>query len=166
MSAIASSTRALPVSSTSPVESVPVVDSRHIVTGFVVQEGQTVMLGGIMSDRRSGTANGVPLLMDLPLLGQAFRNDSNETKGVELIILMTPWLVDPQSPGGVASAAGDSATGASATGTEAPPAARRRFPTAASSPRRAPGEERSVAAFSAAVLTSRSLPRPLQGMPT
>ena len=71
----------------------PIVDSRHIVTGFVVAEGQTILIGGLLKQRRSDSRNGVPLLMDLPILGRAFRNDVQDDKQVELILLMTPWLV-------------------------------------------------------------------------
>jgi len=78
---------------TGTFQSVPIVDSRHIVTGFVVAEGQTILIGGLLKQRRADSRDGVPLLMDLPILGRAFRNDVHDDKQVELILLMTPWLV-------------------------------------------------------------------------
>jgi type II secretory pathway component GspD/PulD (secretin) len=78
-------------------QGVPIVDSRHITTGFVVKQGETIMIGGLLKDRHTASTNGIPLLMDLPLIGQAFRNDSTDTEQTELILLMTPWLVDPQN---------------------------------------------------------------------
>ncbi len=75
-------------------QGVPIIDSRHITTGFLVRQGETILIGGLLKDRHTDTTNGVPYLMDLPLIGQAFRNDSTETEQTELILLMTPWLVD------------------------------------------------------------------------
>jgi type II secretory pathway component GspD/PulD (secretin) len=85
-------------------QGVPIVDSRHITTGFLVRQGETIMIGGLLKDRRTDSTNGVPLLMDLPLIGQAFRNDSTDTEQTELILLMTPWLVDPHSGRAVVAA--------------------------------------------------------------
>ncbi len=75
---------------------VPIVDSRHIVTGFVVGEGQTILIGGLLKQRRLDSRDGVPLLMDIPLIGQAFRRDVRDDQQVELILLMTPWLVSAE----------------------------------------------------------------------
>ncbi len=74
---------------------IPVVDSRNITTSFVVREGQTIAIGGITKNRRLETATGVPILMDLPLVGHFFRRDEDERRAMELVILMTPRLVDP-----------------------------------------------------------------------
>ena len=65
------------------------------------------MIGGILQDRRSDAIDGVPLLMDLPIIGQAFRNDATDDRQSELILLMTPWLVDPQSGRAVVEAVAD-----------------------------------------------------------
>ena len=77
-------------------QGVPIVDSRHITTGFLVRQGETIMIGGLLKDRHTDKADGIPLLMDIPLLGHAFRNDTTGTEQIELILMMTPWLVDPQ----------------------------------------------------------------------
>jgi type II secretory pathway component GspD/PulD (secretin) len=87
--------------------SVPVVDSRHIITSFLVRQGETIMMGGLLKDRHTDESNGVPLLMHLPLVGQAFRNDTTDTEQTELILLMTPWLVDPQDGRATSLAAAD-----------------------------------------------------------
>jgi type II secretory pathway component GspD/PulD (secretin) len=90
---------------TGTFQGVPIVDSRHIVTGFVVGEGQTILIGGLLKQRRLDSRDGVPLLMDLPLIGQAFRRDVRDDQQVELILLMTPWLVSAED-GRAASADG------------------------------------------------------------
>jgi type II secretory pathway component GspD/PulD (secretin) len=78
---------------------IPVVDSRTINTSFVVREGDTIMIGGIMSNSQFDTETGVPLLMDIPWLGHLFKSDVRRTTSRELVILMTPRLVDPRSLG-------------------------------------------------------------------
>lgn len=84
---------------TGTFNSVPIVDSRSLTTSFVVREGDTIMIGGIMKNSQLESESGVPLLMDIPWLGQLFRNDVRETASQELVILMTPRLVDPRSLG-------------------------------------------------------------------
>lgn len=81
---------------TGSFESVPIVDSRRITTAFVVGEGRTILIGGLLKERRNDTREGIPFLMDLPLLGQAFRNDTRDDDRTELILLMTPWLVSAE----------------------------------------------------------------------
>ncbi|RKY21534.1 MAG: hypothetical protein DRQ55_03965 [Planctomycetota bacterium] len=78
---------------------IPVVDSRTIKTSFVVREGDTIMIGGIMSNSKFDTQRGVPLLMDIPWIGQLFKSDVRRNSTRELVILMTPRLVDPRSLG-------------------------------------------------------------------
>jgi type II secretory pathway component GspD/PulD (secretin) len=82
---------------------IPVVDSRTINTSFVVREGDTIMIGGIMSNQQFDTETGVPLLMDIPWLGHLFKSNVRRTSSRELVILMTPRLVDPRSLGPEAS---------------------------------------------------------------
>jgi general secretion pathway protein D len=52
------------------------------------------MLGGLMSEDATKTNTKVPLLGDLPLIGFLFRGQSDEKKKTELIILITPKVID------------------------------------------------------------------------
>jgi type II secretory pathway component GspD/PulD (secretin) len=76
---------------------IPVVQSRNIQTSFVIEEGETIMIGGIMEDSSQERIEGVPLLKDIPLLGHFFTNTHDEHRSTELVILITPRLVDPWS---------------------------------------------------------------------
>lgn len=80
---------------TGTFQDIPVVDSRNLTTSFIVREGQTIAIGGISKNRRLETATGVPVLMDLPLIGHFFRRDEDARQSMEIVILMTPRLVDP-----------------------------------------------------------------------
>ncbi len=74
---------------------IPVLDTRKVVTQFLVEGSQTAMIGGLIQDRAAETDRGVPILMDVPVLGRLFRSDEDLTERRELIVLLTPRLVDP-----------------------------------------------------------------------
>lgn len=75
--------------------SIPVIDKRHIATGFLVADGQTAVLGGLMQDRRRAKNEAVPLLGKLPLVGRLFGKDEDSTKKRELLVFLTPRILDP-----------------------------------------------------------------------
>ena len=74
---------------------IPVLDTRKLETGFLVRDRETVVLGGLMQDRRLEIDAGVPILMDIPLLGRLFRSDEDTGLKRELVIFLTPRIVDP-----------------------------------------------------------------------
>lgn len=71
----------------------PSVFERKISTEVVAADGQSVMLGGLISENNSTNASSIPLLGSLPLLGHLFRNDSESTDKTELVVLVTPRIV-------------------------------------------------------------------------
>jgi general secretion pathway protein D len=71
----------------------PSFSTREAETTVVVQDGETVIIGGIIDDSITHTRSGVPYLMDVPVLGRAFRSDSDTTNRTELLILISPYVV-------------------------------------------------------------------------
>ena len=72
----------------------PIIAKRSADTVVVTPNGQTVVIGGMMEDNNVEITNKVPLLGDIPLLGMLFRrNIKNKTK-TELLIFLTPYVVD------------------------------------------------------------------------
>ena len=67
--------------------------SREAETTVVVQDGESVVLGGIIDDQVRRSRSGVPYLMDVPVLGRLFRVDSEKVERTELIILITPRVI-------------------------------------------------------------------------
>ena len=67
--------------------------SREAETTVVVQDGESVVLGGIIDDEVRRNRSGVPYLMNVPVLGRLFRIDSEEVVRTELIILITPRVI-------------------------------------------------------------------------
>jgi type IV pilus assembly protein PilQ len=73
---------------------VPVVDTRTVNTIALVQSGQTVVLGGLRKKDVSKQVDKVPLLGDLPLIGGLFRFKAEDTAVTELVVFITPQIVD------------------------------------------------------------------------
>jgi general secretion pathway protein D len=71
----------------------PAFSTREIDTTLVVQNGSTVLLGGIIDDSISHTRSGVPYLMDLPVLGWAFRSERDTNDRTELLLTITPYVI-------------------------------------------------------------------------
>jgi type IV pilus assembly protein PilQ len=74
--------------------SVPSIDTREIGTKVLVANGDTVVLGGIFQDESSSREEKVPYLGDIPGLGALFRRRANESKKRELLIFITPSIVE------------------------------------------------------------------------
>jgi type IV pilus assembly protein PilQ len=73
--------------------SVPSIDTRQIITQVLVNDGQTVVLGGILDTTKSRTANKVPWLGDIPVLGNLFKSTTNVNNKTELLIFITPKIL-------------------------------------------------------------------------
>jgi general secretion pathway protein D len=81
-------------STTSSTLNSPTINQRKISSTIAVHDGETVALGGLIIDNRSKTKNGVPLLQDIPVLGQLFATDQDQVSRTELLVLITPHVVD------------------------------------------------------------------------
>ena len=73
---------------------VPTIDTRDVQTQVLVNDGDTVVLGGIYETTENTSVSKVPLLGDLPLLGWLFRNTQTTNNKDELLIFVTPKIVD------------------------------------------------------------------------
>ena len=76
---------------------VPSIDTRSIETQVLVNDGQTVVLGGIYETERRETVSKVPFLGDIPGLGVLFRSTQNVTNKAELLIFVTPKILSEGS---------------------------------------------------------------------
>ncbi|PWK08933.1 type IV pilus assembly protein PilQ [Psychrobacter immobilis] len=65
-----------------------------ISTNVIVEDGQTVVLGGVFKNRTSNGVDKVPFLGDLPYIGRAFRKDVRSNSKEELLIFITPKLIN------------------------------------------------------------------------
>ncbi|MEO8998052.1 MAG: type IV pilus secretin PilQ [Rhodanobacter sp.] len=72
---------------------VPTIDTREINTSVLVDNGQTVVLGGIYEINKSNTVTKVPGLGDIPGIGALFRNTARTNTKAELLIFVTPRIL-------------------------------------------------------------------------
>ncbi len=75
------------------VGKVPNITRRDINGEVAVNDGETVILGGIILDRKEGSKSGVPLLMDIPILGHLFSSTTKAKARSELVVLMRPTVL-------------------------------------------------------------------------
>ncbi|MDG1462672.1 MAG: type IV pilus secretin PilQ, partial [Gammaproteobacteria bacterium] len=73
--------------------SVPSIDTRKVQTQVLVNNGQTVVLGGIYETETGEFETKVPLLGDIPFLGYLFKSTKYESKKAELLIFVTPKIL-------------------------------------------------------------------------
>ena len=74
--------------------SVPTLNRREVGTTVLVDDGQTVVLGGVAEVNKSDTVNKVPVLGDMPVLGNLFKKTSRNDTKAELLIFVTPRILN------------------------------------------------------------------------
>ncbi|TWB96025.1 type II secretion system protein D (GspD) [Bradyrhizobium macuxiense] len=81
------------VPQSSTVNLTPTVSERRVKSQISVANGQTVLLAGLISEQQSGARNALPVLDQIPGLGDAFGHQSNGTQRTELIIFIRPQII-------------------------------------------------------------------------
>jgi MSHA biogenesis protein MshL len=74
---------------------VPIIQSRGTDSIVQAQDGQTVVIGGLIQEKYNENVTGVPFAKDIPLIGFLFAQQSLETSKVELVITLTPTIIHP-----------------------------------------------------------------------
>lgn len=77
---------------------VPALKVREVDTGVELKAGQTLALAGLIQERIESSTRGLPYVMDVPVLGAAFRKVQETTNEIESLILVTPEFVDGMDP--------------------------------------------------------------------
>jgi general secretion pathway protein D len=72
----------------------PTFNKRNVKTFITVDNGQTVVIGGLVSTERLQAVKKIPLLGDIPLLGFIFRRTTYETKRTNLMVFITPIILN------------------------------------------------------------------------
>lgn len=76
---------------------VPVIAKRSADTVVVTPNGQPVIIGGLMQNSKTGTEYKIPILGDIPLIGNLFKRQKRDGTKTELLIFMTPHIVETPS---------------------------------------------------------------------
>lgn len=80
---------------TRTVDDIPTEISREASSHVLVRDGETVVLGGIYRESTVNQSSGVPYLRDIPGLGWLFRNQGYENRREDLLVFLTPHILDP-----------------------------------------------------------------------
>lgn len=84
-----------PEVSTGRVEDgIPNQVTTEVTTQMLVEDGQTVFIGGLIRHSTDENKEGVPVLGDIPVLGRAFSNKSETSLNTETVVMITPYIVD------------------------------------------------------------------------
>ncbi len=73
--------------------SIPVLDVRESNNVVLAQSGQTIVIGGLMKNRKSKNQNEVPLLGEIPIVGRLFQHEEDIDAKTELVIMLTPQVM-------------------------------------------------------------------------
>lgn len=76
------------------VNGVPPIDTNEVRAKVLVGDGETIVLGGVFQNTQSKTVEKVPYLGDLPVMGRLFRRDTVDNQKQELLIFITPRIID------------------------------------------------------------------------
>ncbi|MEI6145307.1 MAG: type II secretion system secretin GspD [Methylococcales bacterium] len=83
----------VPVLTTTGVATSPTIQKKEIESSIAVNDGETIVLGGLIDDTNTAVKSGFPLLYDLPWIGSLFGNTTYNRSKNELVILITPRVV-------------------------------------------------------------------------
>jgi type II secretory pathway component GspD/PulD (secretin) len=76
------------------VNDLPQKTTTQTTTKLIVKDGQTIVIGGLIRDSQKKETKGVPLIMDIPVIGWAFKKTDLTSEKKEVIVLITPHIVD------------------------------------------------------------------------
>lgn len=78
---------------------VPALATRRVESDIELQPGQSFVIGGLIDDRTTETFNKIPGLANIPLLGTIFKSRSESKQKTELIVMVTPEVIEPAAAG-------------------------------------------------------------------
>jgi len=74
------------------------IDTKHIVTQILVENGGTVVIGGIFEMEETNQENKIPFLGDVPVMGNLFKNRTKESTKREMLVFITPKVISDRGP--------------------------------------------------------------------
>jgi type IV pilus assembly protein PilQ len=72
---------------------IPSINTKKVDTQVLVENGGTLVIGGVYSQNESESKNSVPLLADIPILGWLFKNETKTSDKRELLVFITPRIM-------------------------------------------------------------------------
>ena len=92
-SVTATSTAGTGATATSTTTEYPIIDVREAQTQVLLNDGETIVIGGLLKDVKTKTKVGIPFLVDLPWVGKFFGRDKDNVEKVDLLIFITAKII-------------------------------------------------------------------------
>jgi Flp pilus assembly secretin CpaC len=77
---------------------IPALRTRYVESTLDIKRDQSLIISGMFNTQREQVRNGIPLLMDIPILGNLFSSTRWQRNETELIVVVTPMVIDPLNP--------------------------------------------------------------------
>jgi len=74
----------------------PILNKRDVETNVIVDDGQILVLGGLIENNYTDGSSGIPYLSNIPILGALFRSDSNNHTKTNLLVFLRPYILRDQ----------------------------------------------------------------------
>lgn len=74
------------------------IDTKHIKTQILIENGGTVVIGGIFEMEETNQENKIPFLGDMPVVGHLFKNNTKESSKREMLVFITPKVITDRGP--------------------------------------------------------------------
>lgn len=74
----------------------PTISTKSVKTKLAIKDGQSILMGGLISKEETKSNSGIPFLKDIPYLGWAFKNQSSNVVKKELMIMVTPYVIESE----------------------------------------------------------------------
>lgn len=72
----------------------PSIFNRSLTTSLTLRDGGSVVMAGLISERNTGSDSGIPLLKDVPLLGNLFKSQGEKKSKTELVLMIIPYIIE------------------------------------------------------------------------
>lgn len=79
-------------------DGLPSQTTAEVTTKLVTEDGQRIFIGGLIKNRETKGRKGIPYVMDVPILGWAFRQETSDVINTETVVILTAHLVDEHTP--------------------------------------------------------------------
>lgn len=81
------------VKETNVALNIPNTNKKEVITTAIVNNGESVIIGGLIKNKKESTQEKIPLLGDIPILGNLFKNNYSLDDKINLVIIVTPYIV-------------------------------------------------------------------------
>ncbi|MDP3533360.1 MAG: hypothetical protein Q8S31_08765, partial [Alphaproteobacteria bacterium] len=72
----------------------PTINKTEVTTKLSLSDGESILMAGFIRNKKTLSKSGIPFLMDLPAIGKLFRSDEDQDIKQEIILMITPYIVD------------------------------------------------------------------------